>query len=252
MIRLLVIIFLFSSTALALPDCDGSPINSITEKRNWHNCIGTLNIAGISYTGKFENNIPNGEGKMIYADGTSFEGTFKNAKPNGYGTSFRKDGSIISQGQFENGFIVQSQSSTTKSDAQSSRNTKVDKGVELNCVNVEATQTNMGEKLESYKAATDTMNQAYQLKKELSRTWFMNGEKLGDFKKIGVVVNQRAYDEGYFIFEYLADGPNKSVELISFFRMPDNVWFMTNKKSGNHEGKLFTRVYYNICNQIIN
>ena len=102
----LILFFLYPFSLLALPTCEGSPSNSITDQRYWDNCIGTANIGGVSYTGEFKKNMPHGKGRMIYYDKTVFEGNFKEAMPNGYGVFYDAEGKVIGKGMFVNGVLI--------------------------------------------------------------------------------------------------------------------------------------------------
>jgi hypothetical protein len=64
----------------------------------------TINYAnGNSYTGRLKNGLPDGKGKLIYANGISYrEGVFVNGELNGYGKTQYDNGDVY-EGEFKNG-----------------------------------------------------------------------------------------------------------------------------------------------------
>lgn len=58
---------------------------------------------GDRYKGEFENEQPNGLGKIIYKNGKRYVGFVVNGIPDGKGTLFRKNGSKVYEGDWING-----------------------------------------------------------------------------------------------------------------------------------------------------
>ncbi len=91
-----------------LPNCPGSPQTDGFVKI-WNNCVGTyistidqelgnkeINAffpRGSKYTGKWQNNMPNGQGTASWADNSKYVGEFKDDKFHGQGTYTWPDGS---------------------------------------------------------------------------------------------------------------------------------------------------------------
>ena len=79
---ILTLLFLFSFTsAWALPECEGSPIDiySGNEMRNWNNCVGTIilknkkwNCINCSVKGEFSNGTLNGLVIEKYSSGIPY------------------------------------------------------------------------------------------------------------------------------------------------------------------------------------
>lgn len=57
---------------------------------------------GDVYTGEVQDDLPHGNGKIIYHDGDVYEGQFFNGKPNGMGTMKYLDDDVYI-GMFQNG-----------------------------------------------------------------------------------------------------------------------------------------------------
>lgn len=55
---------------------------------------------GTKYKGGFKNGIFEGHGIMLDANGIKYEGDFKNGKKHGQGTEYDKDGKEIRSGEF--------------------------------------------------------------------------------------------------------------------------------------------------------
>ena len=76
----LVILMFFVVGCSLSPYCDTSEPTS-----KWHNCWGTDTSIIYTYTGEWKHGRFNGEGTLIYGDGTTFIGTFTDGKPDYFG-----------------------------------------------------------------------------------------------------------------------------------------------------------------------
>ncbi len=61
---------------------------------------------GNIYYGEWKNGRANGVGEMSYADGTKYVGEWVDSHAHGYGTIYDKDNSIIYQGKWDKGKMV--------------------------------------------------------------------------------------------------------------------------------------------------
>lgn len=123
---LLVIFLLPYATALALPECKGSPSNDLTNL-NWNNCVGIYNEGNKKFMGEWKNNKLHGEGRFIDNIGngryyTEKAGNFVNGELEGKGLRVSKSSrlgyNIRYVGNFmankENGFGVSTLTSDTR------------------------------------------------------------------------------------------------------------------------------------------
>ena len=73
--------------SFALPECPGSPTNSVTVWTSWNNCEGTATDAkGDKYVGEWKDGNKHGQGTYTYADGDKYVGELKDGKRHGRGT----------------------------------------------------------------------------------------------------------------------------------------------------------------------
>jgi len=80
--------------SFALPECPGSPTNSVTVWTSWNNCEGTVisTIFGSKYVGEWKDGKRHGQGTYTLADGEKYVGEWKDGLPNGQGTVTYADG----------------------------------------------------------------------------------------------------------------------------------------------------------------
>lgn len=115
-----------------LPTCPGSPVhNNLLIALKWKNCIGTYtdnygnqyvgnwnrgkrnghgtstSKNGEKYIGDWEDGIRSGNGTLIDANGDKYVGAFKDGRQEGYGVEYAPNGTVISQGIWRNGKLVE-------------------------------------------------------------------------------------------------------------------------------------------------
>ena len=77
-----------------------TPEYSFTEEK-------TLYHSGFRYEGEYQNDIPEGFGRLYDAEGRlRYKGQWKDGDPHGFGTSFYENGSIKFQGEWSKGVSV--------------------------------------------------------------------------------------------------------------------------------------------------
>ena len=77
-----------------------TPEYSFTEEK-------TLYHSGFRYEGEYQNDIPEGFGRLYDAEGRlRYKGQWKAGDPHGFGTSFYENGSIKFQGEWSKGVSV--------------------------------------------------------------------------------------------------------------------------------------------------
>tara|TARA_B100002052_G_scaffold181926_1_gene165653 strand:- start:251 stop:592 length:342 start_codon:yes stop_codon:yes gene_type:complete len=77
-----------------------TPEYSFTEEK-------TLYHSGFRYEGEYQNDIPEGFGRLFDAEGRlRYKGQWKAGDPHGFGTSFYENGSIKFQGEWSKGVSV--------------------------------------------------------------------------------------------------------------------------------------------------
>ena len=85
------------------------------QKESAHNCWGKFNMPGYGvYEGVFKKNAGNRIGNLIFEDGRKYVGHFLSYQFHGFGTLYNADGSIMEQGIYERGQLVQSTIQTKK------------------------------------------------------------------------------------------------------------------------------------------
>jgi len=92
-------VLLFSAgEAWSLPKCPGS-----YNQNTWTNCFGTYTFAsGSKYTGKWRDDLPNGQGTETHTSGDKYVGEWRDGNYHGQGAFTWADGEVW-EGICENG-----------------------------------------------------------------------------------------------------------------------------------------------------